>query len=371
MITENCEIDSSSSNIHRQKHNLLKFVIEMPKLWLCQGIRLQFEPEFFLPAMRTIALTFQRIVRLSIFVSILLVVFSLFSQSTSALDSKNESEVATETAEEADTVRENSIWGDLTDLGLLILLQAVLGFDNLLYISLESKNAPPEKQKSVRAWGIGLAIGLRIVLLFALYYSIELFEKIFLFEIDWPTYVEGHFNIHSLIVLAGGAFILYTAMKEIWHMTRFEHADHLHGESKRKSAASAIFWIMAMNVVFSFDSILTAIQLADSFWVMATAVVLSGLAMIWLSDHVSEFLSKNRMYEVLGLFVLFVVGIMLVSEGGHLAHLNLFGSPVEAMSKTTFYFVIVVLVLTDIVQSRYQKKLLAAGKKADADPTHA
>jgi predicted tellurium resistance membrane protein TerC len=129
--------------------------------------------------------------------------------------------------------------------------------------------------------------------------------------------------------------------------------------------ASAIFWIVMMNVVFSFDSILSAMALTDVFWVMAVAIVLSGLGMIWLSDHVAEFLARNRMYEVLGLFVLFVVGIMLVSEGGHLAHLNLFGSPVTPMTKTTFYFVLIILVLTDIAQSRYQKKLLAQARPAE------
>ena len=79
----------------------------------------------------------------------------------------------------------------------------------------------------------------------------------------------------------------------------------------------------------------------------------------------STFLAKNRMYEVLGLFVLLIVGVMLVSEGGHLAHLEFFGHPVEAMSKTTFYFSIAVLVLTDLVQGRYQRKLLAE-KQAQA-----
>ena len=64
------------------------------------------------------------------------------------------------------------------------------------------------------------------------------------------------------------------------------------------------------------------------------------------------------MYEVLGLFILFIVGIMLVTEGGHLAHLKLFGNPIEAMSKTTFYFIIGILILIDIVQGRYQKKLI-------------
>ena len=79
--------------------------------------------------------------------------------------------------------------------------------------------------------------------------------------------------------------------------------------------------------------------------------------MVVLADTVSDFLHKNRMYEVLGLFILFLVGIMLLSEGGHLAHMKLFGNEIVQMSKTTFYFVLFVLVVCDIVQSRYQKKL--------------
>ena len=260
-----------------------------------------------------------------------------------------------------------SLIGNLVTLGFLILLQAVLGFDNLLYISLESKNAPPEKQKAVRAWGIGVAIALRIGLLFLLIYLKDYFETVSVIEFATP-FVEGHFNLHSLIVLAGGAFIIYTAMKEIWHMTRLDHEIPGASKSQRRSVASAIFWIVMMNVVFSFDSILSAMALTDVFWVMAIAIVLSGLGMIWLSDHVAEFLARNRMYEVLGLFVLFVVGIMLVSEGGHLAHLTFFGSPVTPMTKTTFYFVFVILVLTDIAQSRYQKKLLAQRTAAAAEP---
>ena len=85
--------------------------------------------------------------------------------------------------------------------------------------------------------------------------------------------------------------------------------------------------------------------------------------MIWLADRVSEFLQKNRMYEVLGLFILFVVGIMLLSEGGHLAHLHLSGQLITPMSKATFYFVIGIMVLTDIVQTRSQIKLLKKIKK--------
>ena len=148
---------------------------------------------------------------------------------------------------------------------------------------------------------------------------------------------------------------MYTAMKEIWHMMVIHEGTGK--DSKPKSVTSVIISIVIMNVVFSFDSILGAIALTDVFWVMATAIIIGGLIMIWLSGRVTEFLKKNRMYEVLGLFILLIVGIMLLSEGGHLAHLKLFGNEVTAMSKTTFYFVIAVLVLIDIVQSRYQKKL--------------
>ena len=77
--------------------------------------------------------------------------------------------------------------------------------------------------------------------------------------------------------------------------------------------------------------------------------------MIFLADGVSEFLKKNRMFEVLGLFILFIVGIMLISEGAHLAHMKILGSEILPMSKTTFYFVIFILILIDVVQSRYQK----------------
>ena len=134
--------------------------------------------------------------------------------------------------------------------------------------------------------------------------------------------------------------------------------EDVDADKPRRSVAVAIVWIAVMNAIFSFDSILGAIALTDVFAVMATAVVISGVLMIVLAETVSAFLQKNRMYEVLGLFILLIVGVMLLSEGGHLAHLEFFGYPIEPMTKTTFYFVIAVLVLIDVVQGRYQKKLL-------------
>lgn len=257
-------------------------------------------------------------------------------------------------------------------LVMLIILQAVLGFDNLLYISLESKRAPEKDQARVRKLGIGIAIMLRIVLLFALVSLISYFQNpVFTPDGDW---FSGSFNFHSIIVLFGGVFILYTATKEVLHMMHIEQGHAV--DNKPKSVASVISWIVLMNLIFSFDSILSAMALAQYkdaagnpqhvIWVMVVAIVISGILMIWLADKVSNFLQKNRMYEVLGLFILFVVGIMLLTEGAHLGHMKLFGEEIQAMTKTTFYFVIGVLVITDIVQTRYQKKLLAEKARVEA-----
>lgn len=272
------------------------------------------------------------------------------------------------------------ILNHLLMLLMLLLLQTVLGFDNLLYISLESKRAPADRRAYVRKVGIAVAVIARIVLLFLLTSVIAMFTNPFL-TILWPGLLEGSFNLESVIVLLGGIFIIYTAVKELFHMIG---GDHLGGDEERqatKSTGMVIFTIVLMNLVFSFDSILSAMALAQEpavdnsgnptggtryiMWVMATAIVFSGLMMIWLADKVSTFLEKNRLYEILGLFILLIVGVMLVSEGAHKAHLKLFGNAVMPMTKTTFYFVIAILVIIDIVQGKFQKKLIAkrAGKE--------
>lgn len=252
---------------------------------------------------------------------------------------------------------------NLFTLLMLVFLQAVLGIDNLLYISIESKRVPEDKQSMVRKWGIGLAIALRIGLLFVVVQAISAFQAPF-----FKSHTEGVFeidmNIHSLIVLVGGAFIMYTAFKEITHMLSIHEVGHEEDGAGERSVGTAIAWIVAMNLVFSFDSILSAIALTDVFPVIVIAIVASGILMMVLADRVSEFLKRNRMYEVLGLFILLIVGVMLVSEGAHLAHLSVGGYVIHAMEKSTFYFSIAILVIVDIAQGRYQKKI-------DAERAHA
>ncbi|NNE58977.1 MAG: tellurium resistance protein TerC [Hellea sp.] len=250
---------------------------------------------------------------------------------------------------------------------MLILLQAVLGFDNLLYIVIESsKVGDPKDAKKVRTWGIAIAVVLRIILLILI---VALFDVMasYSLNLDWGNFLYGDFTVQAAITLFGGAFIIYTAVKEITHMMAVEHIEHSEG-SGRHSLAKAIAFIVLMNLVFSFDSILSAMAIASVPGVdgaaptyqvplMAIAIIMSGLAMIFLADYVTEFLKKNRMYQIMGLFILFLVGVLLVTEGAHLAHLKLFGFEMQAMSKPTFYLVIGVLVITDVISSRYQKRL--------------
>mgnify|MGYP001094194593 FL=1 len=245
-------------------------------------------------------------------------------------------------------------YANIITLLMLIVLQSVLGIDNLLYIALESKRAPLDKQSYVRKIGITIAVLLRIVLLFVLVQMIAYFQEV-LFEFE-TLVISGKFNLHSLIVLVGGIFIIYTSTSEIIHMLTLEKVNLKN--NNLKSVNSVIFSIVLMNLVFSFDSILAAIALTDSLALMIIAILTGGLIMIKMANGVTEFLKKNRMFEVLGLFILFIVGVMLLTEGAHLAHIYVFKNPVLPMSKTTFYFTIFILILIDIIQLRYKKVLI-------------
>ncbi len=254
---------------------------------------------------------------------------------------------------------------------MLILLQAVLGFDNLLYISIESKRVGEEGGKAslVRRWGIILAVAFRIILLIIIVNLFTFLAAPFL-AFDLPGIFKIEMNLQALVTLIGGGFIIYTAVKEISHMLTSDELEH-GGDGKKKSVVQAIAMIVAMNLVFSFDSILSAMAIASvtttnaageitkeyQVWIMAVAIIISGIGMVLLADTVADFLKKNRMYEVLGLFILFIVGALLVSEGGHLAHLTVFGYEIEAIQKSTFYLVVFVLVVTDIISTSYQKRL--------------
>lgn len=255
----------------------------------------------------------------------------------------------------------NNLWV----VGVIFFLEMVLGFDNLLYISIESAKAPIADQERVRKTGIFLAVILRVVLLFVTVQLIKMFEMPFLSfnaegshnNINLPVnWISGEFTFQTIVFIVGGMFLMYTAVKEISHMLA---VDNLHDESSvsHSSVTKVMANILLMNIVFSFDSTLTAMAISKVFVVMAAGIVLSGIAMYLIADAFAAFLQKNRMYEVLGLFVLLIVGVSLLGEGGHLGHLTLFGVKVEPLAKSTFYFSIAVLFIVEIIQTRYQRAL--------------
>lgn len=266
-------------------------------------------------------------------------------------------------------------WQNATDLLMLLFLQAVLGFDNLLYISIESQRAPVAQQTAVRFWGIMIALVLRIVLLVTMIKLIGALSAPF-YTFQWEGVLEGAVNFSTIVFLVGGVFIMYTAVKEISHMLSVDHVgSDVEGKSG-KSAAQVVALIVFMNVVFSFDSVLSALAITKVIPVLATAIILSGVVMLLLADGVTSFLQKNRMYEVLGLFILLIVGVVLLGEAGqaavhgleamgvphemaHHSALKIFGHEIVPMSKSTFYFSVVVLFAVEILQTSYKRKLEA------------
>lgn len=267
---------------------------------------------------------------------------------------------------------------NLTNLVMLCFLQAVLGFDNLLYISIESKRAPVAQQRAVRTWGIIVAVVLRVVLLFTMIRLIDALSEPF-YAFDVPGIIEGGVNFATCVFIIGGIFIMYTAVKEIAHMLSLDHLDEDLGDGRGKSALQVVLLIVTMNLIFSFDSVLSALAITDVFPVLAIAILLSGVAMLVLADGVAAFLEKNRMFEVLGLFILLIVGVVLLGEAGQAAvhgaesmgvphdeakamALHLFGQEIVPMSKSTFYFAVVVLFAVEILQMGYTRKLNAERK---------
>ena len=134
--------------------------------------------------------------------------------------------------------------------------------------------------------GILLAIVLRIVLLFVILHLINMLQAS-LFELDYP-WISGAVSGHALIVLTGGVFLIHTAMKKIYHMIGMDDVEHEVEDAPRRTVAAALFWILTMNLVFSFDTVLSAVALTENFIVMTAAIVVSGLLMVLMADTVAS-----------------------------------------------------------------------------------
>lgn len=190
----------------------------------------------------------------------------------------------------------------------LTLMEIVLGVDNIIFISILTARLPPEHQAKARTIGISLAIVIRIGLLFAISWLIGLSEPLFsLFELDITT--------RDLILMAGGLFLIYKSTTEIHE--KLEGHEEQKKDIKYLTMQAAIFQIVLLDIVFSFDSILTAIGLVDNIWIMVAAVVISMGIMLLSAKKISDFVNEHPTVKMLALSFLLMIGVLLIADGFH------------------------------------------------------
>jgi predicted tellurium resistance membrane protein TerC len=189
----------------------------------------------------------------------------------------------------------------------LIALEVVLGIDNIIFISILAGKLPAHQQKKARLWGIGLAMVMRLALLAGISFILKLDKELFT---QWGISFSGK----DLILIAGGLFLLYKATKEIY--TKVEGADGDDGKvPKQPKLSNIVGQILLLDLVFSVDSIITAIGLVDEVWVMYTAVIVTVLIMLVAAAPISNFVNKHPAFKILALSFLMLIGFTLLIEG--------------------------------------------------------
>jgi len=195
----------------------------------------------------------------------------------------------------------------ITALLTLILLEVILGIDNIIFISIVTSRLPPHQQKKGRTIGLIMAMLMRLLLLTVISFILKLQGNLFrVFSMD----VSGK----DLILIAGGLFLLYKSSKEIHHKMEGESGDTSQN-IKVTSFGSAIGQILILDLVFSLDSIITAVGMVDELWIMYTAVVVSVGIMLFAAEPISNFVNKHPSFKILALSFLLLIGVSLIGEG--------------------------------------------------------
>lgn len=197
------------------------------------------------------------------------------------------------------------MFDQLANLALLLGLELVLGVDNILVISILVSRLPAERQDRARTIGLGLALLARIVMLFGVTWLIALTDPVLL-----------HLSVRDLVLLAGGLFLIYKAAKEIHHVVE-SPAEEDGSHATKNTLASVISQIVILDIVFSLDSVITAIGLTEHLWVIITAVVLAFVVILGFARPIGSFIMRNPALKILALAFLITIGITLVLEAMH------------------------------------------------------
>ncbi len=244
-----------------------------------------------------------------------------------------------------------AVWMSLITL---TFLEIVLGIDNIIFISIASNKLPEENRAKATNIGLILAMVLRIVLLLGVSVLVAMEEPWFSLHASW---IHGAFSGQSLILIAGGLFLLYKSTTEIRHKLEEEDPLKENGKAKGKSTmGSVIFQITLINIVFSFDSILTAVGMTNGLYgalvIMIIAVVFSVLIMMLFATPVANFVNRHPTIQMLGMAFLILIGFMLIAEGAHLAHLTVGDSEIGSVPKGYLYFAIAFSLFVEFLNMR-------------------
>jgi predicted tellurium resistance membrane protein TerC len=218
----------------------------------------------------------------------------------------------------------------------LTALELVLGIDNVIFISILVDKLPPERRESARRLGLFMAMFMRVGLLLVLSWIVGLVAPIF-------TIGSQEISGRDLILISGGLFLLWKSTTEI-HQT-LEGSAHGHGSTAKATFWSIIAQIMVIDLVFSLDSIITAVGMVDEVQVMIAAVVASVALMMLFARSISEFVSAHPSIKMLALAFLVVVGVVLVAEGFE-----------HHIPKGYVYFAMAFSVIVEMLNIRYRKK---------------
>lgn len=243
----------------------------------------------------------------------------------------------------------------------LTFLEIILGIDNIIFISIAAGKLEQKDRRKATNIGLVLAMGMRIVLLFGITWLTSMKKPFWVIDESW---IHGGISWQALILFAGGLFLLYKSTKEIHE--KIEDRGHDEREvtkSRSSSLTNAIVQITIINIVFSFDSILTAIGMTngispnpnDALVLMVVAVVISVLIMMLFANPVGEFVNRHPSIQVLGLSFLILIGFMLIAEAAHLSHLVVFDNEVGAIPKGYLYFAIAFSLMVEFFDLRMKK----------------
>ncbi len=219
----------------------------------------------------------------------------------------------------------------------LIALEVILGIDNIIFISILADKLPDDKRKKLRFWGIFLAMVMRLALLAFISWILKLDKTLF-------TLMDVEFSGKGLILIAGGLFLLYKSTKEIYHKTETKKDDE-GSIPKERSFKRMLTEIIILDLVFSIDSIITAVGMVQELWVMYAAVIITVLIMLVAAKPISEFIRKHPSFKILALCFLMMIGVSLIAEGLHFE-----------IPKGYIYFSMAFSFVVDIIQMKAEKR---------------